>query len=245
MPIDLLTLGAAFLSGLLGSAHCLVMCGGVATSLSAAAAPARGARPALAVASALNAGRLAGYALAGALVGAFGTGLQRAFAAPAWQTGLRVALGTLLMLVALRTLGVGDRWNALAHLGTPVWKLIAPLRQRLVPARTLSSRLALGVLWGWLPCGLSASLLLAAWLEADALHGALVMAAFGAGTLPVMLPLTWSGARVSWRPRAGGTRYFAAAMIFVAGLLTAAAPWLSHVPVLHAALAALGCRSLP
>lgn len=46
------------------------------------------------------------------------------------------------------------------------------------------------MLWGWLPCGLSTTLLAAAWLQADALNGALTMAAFGLGTLPMMLPLT-------------------------------------------------------
>ena len=70
-------------------------------------------------------------------------------------------------------------------------------------------RLGLAVLWGWLPCGLSTTLLAAAWLQASALNGALTMAAFGLGTLPVMLPLTWSGARLGrwlqtrWRNAAG------------------------------------------
>ena len=80
----------------------------------------------------------------------------------------------------------------------------------MLPADTHARRLALGVLWGWLPCGLSTTLLAAAWLQADARNGALTMAAFGLGTLPVMLPLTWSGLRLKlwlqhgrWRIAAG------------------------------------------
>ena len=62
------------------------------------------------------------------------------------------------------------------------------------------------MLWGWLPCGLSATVLLAAWLQASAVHGALLMLAFGAGTLPAMVPLTWSGARIGPAPAAADRR---------------------------------------
>jgi sulfite exporter TauE/SafE len=242
VPLDLVTLGAAFMAGLMGSVHCMAMCGGIATGLSAASAGAGGMRPALASAFALNLGRVSGYALAGAVVGAFGGGLVRVAAAPAWQAAWRVALGVALMLIALRVAGAGDRWNLLGRLGAPAWRLLAPLQRRLLPARTWPRRVALGVLWGWLPCGLSSSLLFVAWLEADAAHGALVMLAFGAGTLPAMVPLTWSGARGS-AALAQRRRTFAL-LIFLAGLLTAGAPWLMQVPALHPLLAALGCRPL-
>ena len=102
------------------------------------------------------------------------------------------------------------------------------------------------MLWGWMPCGLSTTLLAAAWLQASAVHGALTMAAFGLGTLPVMLPLTWAGARMGQRLQRGAWRIARRrAGAAGAGLLTLAAPWLMQVPALHGALAALGCRSLP
>lgn len=242
MPIDLLTLGAAFLGGLMGSVHCMAMCGGIATGLSAASSVHAGGRPALDSALALNGGRVAGYALAGTLAGVLGGALVQAFDSRAWQVAWRVALGVALMLIALRIAGAGDRWNVLRRLGAPVWRALAPLQRRLVPARTWPRRVALGVLWGWLPCGLSSSLLFVAWLQADAMHGALVMLAFGAGTLPAMVPLTWSGARGT--SAIAGRRRAIAAAVFVAGLLTAAAPWLMQVPALHAMLAALGCRPI-
>jgi hypothetical protein len=84
--------------------------------------------------------------------------------------------------------------------------------------------------------------LTAAWLEADALHGALLMGAFGLGTLPLMTSLGWSGARLGLdTPR---WRTLGAVAIGTSGVLTIAAPWLVSLPMLHAALAALGCRSL-
>lgn len=244
MPIDLLTLMAAFLSGLMGSVHCLAMCGGIATGLGAASTIGPGARPALVAATTINLGRVSGYALAGAVVGGIGMGLGRVVNMLAWQTTLRVALGVVLMLVALRVAGVGDRWNALSRVSLPMWRWLAPLQRRLVPAHTLPRRWALGMLWGWLPCGLSGSLLLVAWLEAHVLHGALVMIAFGLGTLPAMLPLTFSGARMGRRFAGPGQRRLAAAAIFAAGLLTASAPWLMQIPALHSTLELLGCRSV-
>ena len=71
------------------------------------------------------------------------------------------------------------------------------------------------------------------------------MAAFGLGTAATMVPLTWSGARATaWLARPA-TRLLGAGLVLAAGLLTIAAPWLARVPALHAALEALGCRSLP
>src|SRR5690606_9078228 len=86
--------------------------------------------------------------------------------------------------------------------GIQAWRWLQPVRRLLIPANRSWKRLALGALWGWMPCGLSMGLLTVAWLQASAAGGALVMAAFGLGTLPVMLPLTWTGARlVRWLQR--------------------------------------------
>ena len=244
MPIDLLTLGAALLSGVIGSMHCIAMCGGIATSLHGFGTTRGEPGRALAAASVLNLGRVLGYALAGAVVGLLGIGLQQLTSVLAWQNVLRVALGILLMLIALRTFGIGDRWTFLGRIGAPIWQRLAPLRSRVLPANTWPRRLVLGMLWGWLPCGLSSSMLLVAWLEASPLHGALVMTAFGTGTLLTMIPLTWSGERVALLFAKRPARIGIATLIFCAGLLTALAPWLVHVPALHDALAALGCRSI-
>ncbi len=244
MPIDLLTLGAAWLSGLLGGLHCAAMCGGVAVGLAATAAPIGTARPSLAAASWINIGRVLGYVLAGALVGGLGAGLLGIVRIDGLATAMRMLLGLALVLVALRLYGVGGQPGWLARPGAVLWRRLAPLQRRLIPAHSTARRLALGMLWGWLPCGLSSSLLVVAWLEADALHGALVMASFGLGTLPTMLPLTWSGARLGGWLGQGGGRQAAASLVLVSGLLTLAAPWLTALPLVHDTLVLLGCRSL-
>ena len=240
MPIDWLIVGAAALSGLMGGVHCAAMCGGIATGFSAMG-PRGGWRYALEP----NLGRIGGYVLAGALAGGLGHGIV-AVAASEWLAfGLRMAVGLVLVVVAVRLLDRRGRFTRVRAPGTGLWQALRPLQRRLLPADSTGKRLALGMLWGWMPCGLSTTLLAAAWLQASAAHGALTMAAFGLGTLPVMVPLTWAGARLGQRLQRGGLRNAAGLMVVASGVLTLAAPWLLHVPALHGVLDALGCRSLP
>lgn len=244
MPVDLLTLSAAALAGLLGSVHCLLMCSGVATTLAAASGGGTG-RDAAAAAIALNLGRVLGYALAGALVAGLGAGAVQTIDIGQATWMLRLGVGGVLVLVGLRLLDGRDRLRALAGIGQRAWRLLQPLGRRLLPATTLPRRIALGALWGWLPCGLSWSLLLAALFTVDVVNGALTMAAFGLGTLPAVLPLTWGSARLARHLAAPGRRRWLGLAVVGAGLLTLAAPLLARVPALHGLLSALGCRTLP
>jgi sulfite exporter TauE/SafE len=239
MPIDWLTLGAALLSGLLGGVHCAAMCGGIATGFSATATghPAR-------IALEANLGRVGGYVIAGAIAGGLGHGIVEVARIEGLAMALRMLVGVVLVIVALRLFDRQGRLAFLSRPGNRLWLLLRPLQQRLLPANTRARRLGLALLWGWLPCGLSTTLLVAAWLQASAINGALTMAAFGLGTLPVMLPLTMSGARLG-RWLQTRWRNAAAALVLAAGVLTLTAPWLMRVPALHSLLAALGCGSLP
>jgi hypothetical protein len=72
----------------------------------------------------------------------------------------------------------------------------------------------------------------------------MTMLAFGIGTLPVMLPLTWSGARLGQWLQRKALRTAAGSIVMLAGVVTLAAPWLTRVPAVHAVLAGLGCRTL-
>ncbi len=244
MPLDLPILTAALLTGLLGSAHCLVMCSGVASGLAAASDAGTGRSAAIA-ASTLNLGRVLGYALAGAVVGGLGTRVLHWIDVEhaAWM--LRLGVGIVLILVGLRLLDGRDRLRAVGRLGQRIWQGLRPLTAMLIPATTTPRRLALGALWGWLPCGLSWTMLLAALFTVDAVHGALVMVAFGLGTLPAVLPLTWGSARLARRFGAAGARRSLALLVLGAGAVTVSAPWLATIPGLHGVLEALGCRTLP
>jgi hypothetical protein len=240
LPIDWLTIGAALVAGLLGSAHCAAMCGGIATGFSALSG-----RGDWLSALEANLGRIGGYTLAGAVAGGIGHGIVRVAQLDWLALGLRMLVGVVLIVLALRLLDRSGRRGLLSRPGAGVWPMLRPVQRRLLPADTHIKRIGLGMLWGWLPCGLSTTLLVAAWLQASAANGALTMAAFGLGTLPVMLPLTWSGARLGRWLEQPTRRNAAAGIVMLAGVVTLASPWLMQVPVLHDALSALGCHALP
>ncbi len=172
---------ALFLVGLLGGTHCVGMCGGIVGALSLGA-PARWGMH-----LAYNAGRIASYSLAGALAGALGG----ASLALDGQLPVRIALYFLanLMLVALGLYLTGFT-RALAfteRLGQFLWRHLQPLTRRYLPARTAAQAFPLGLLWGWLPCGLVYSALASALTAGSPGRGAGLMAAFGLGTLPNLL----------------------------------------------------------
>jgi len=179
---------AALLAGLAGSAHCLTMCGGIASALGMRArATAINPAGTLRVALTYQAGRLSGYTLSGLLVGLFGETLQRVLNLSNLIVPIRVASGVLLVLVALRVLFSWNALRSLEHLGAQFWRHLQPLIRHTSTLSDTSRAAAMGLLWGWLPCGLAYSMLLFAALSGDALRGGAIMLAFGIGTLPSML----------------------------------------------------------
>ncbi|WP_090324739.1 sulfite exporter TauE/SafE family protein [Duganella sp. CF517] len=149
---------------------------------------------------AYNAGRIGSYMLAGALAGGLAGGAQDL----AQLAGLQLGFYWLanLMLVALG-LYLMNAWRGLATLeraGRVLWQRaqpwMAPAMKTLMPADRPHQAFALGALWGWLPCGMVYSVLLTAMLSGSALGGALVMLAFGLGTLPMLTGLGLLGARL-------------------------------------------------
>jgi hypothetical protein len=172
---------ALFLIGLLGGTHCIGMCGGIVGALSMGA----GQRPSLHLA--YNAGRIASYGVAGAIAGALGG----ASLALSGQLPVRAVLFVLanLMLVALGIYLMGAT-RALAfteRFGQRLWRHVQPFSRRYLPARSVAQAFPLGLLWGWLPCGLVYSALVTALTSGSAVRGAGMMLAFGAGTLPNLL----------------------------------------------------------
>lgn len=172
---------ALFVVGLLGGTHCVGMCGGIVGALSMGA-PARWS-----MLFAYNAGRIISYAVAGAIAGALGAaslGLEG-------QVPVRLILYFLanLMLVALGLylLGVTRALAFTERAGQHLWRRLQPLTKRFLPATSFAQAFPLGLLWGWLPCGLVYSALASSLTAGSAGRGALLMLAFGLGTLPNLL----------------------------------------------------------
>jgi hypothetical protein len=221
------TLLAALVAGFAGSTHCLAMCGGIvgALGLSSRAAAERSGRT-LAYPLAYNLGRVASYTLAGALVGGIGAGMGELAGMARVRLALQLAAGLLLLLVGLRLLGGRRGFAWMDALGARLWRHLAPLLRYFMPVSTLPRAFGAGMLWGWLPCGMAYSLLGVAWLSADPVHGAAVMAAFGLGTLPALLAAAGAAARIGKLAGNSGWRAAAGLVIAGAGALTLCAPWL-------------------
>ena len=173
---------------------------GAAGASTAGAAASNGTAAALTRVLAYNTGRIASYMLAGAIAGGLAGGAQSLAGLAGVQLGFYWLAN--LMLVALG-LHLMNAWRGLAWLeqgGRLLWQraqpVIVPWMTTLLPVQKPQQALALGALWGWLPCGMVYSVLLTAMLSGDAFDGAAVMLAFGLGTLPMLVGLGLIGARV-------------------------------------------------
>jgi len=179
-----LVMVSVFSAGLLSGVHCAGMCGGIVGAVSMQLP--RNRMPVLYHLT-YNGGRLLSYAVAGVIVGALGkSGLILRGILPVQQ--MLFALASV-MLIAMGFYLAGI-WQGVRHIenaGGMLWKKIQPYSRGLLPADSLPKVFGLGVLWGWLPCGLVYTVLLSALAMGGALRGGLVMLAFGLGTLPNLL----------------------------------------------------------
>jgi len=250
---------AAWITGLVGSGHCLAMCGGVSLSLRAARNPpalnlaasemagATMAEPGVATVTtaadmaeagagvavisasgpvqhrvhfraphasaggfattfaksrelrgwlATHAGRVATYTLAGTLAGGLGSA---AWFAASWipvQAVLFTLFNLTLIWLGARLMGwQGARvFSGVSLLG--FWRRLSPWTRRFWPPLTVTRQLACGLAWGLVPCGFMYSVLALALWSGEWWHGALIMAAFGLGTLPTLGAFEWGGGRL-------------------------------------------------
>jgi sulfite exporter TauE/SafE len=127
--------------------------------------------------------------LAGAIMGALGSlSLLLNNALPV-QMVLYVAANLMLLAMGLYLLGVTRAAAFIEKAGNWLWQRIQPFSKRFLPVRSVRQAFPLGMLWGWLPCGLVYSVLVTALASGHAQSGALIMLAFGLGTLPNLLAI--------------------------------------------------------
>ncbi|MES2261257.1 MAG: sulfite exporter TauE/SafE family protein [Pseudomonadota bacterium] len=233
--MSLTTLLPPFLVGLAGSMHCVGMCGGIVGAMSAASPapvppPARAMasvipiRPLVARVSALrvlayNGGRVGSYMTAGALAGGLAAGAVRLTQLASLQLVFYWIAN--LMLVALG-LYLMDAWRGLLRLeaaGQHAWRRLMPLLKWLLPMDSAAKALALGALWGWLPCGMVYSVLMTALMSGSAFSGALVMLAFGLGTMPMLFGLGMAGAGLRRYAQGPGVRLACGLLVLGFGML--------------------------
>lgn len=174
------TLFALFLTGLFAGSHCLGMCGGLVTAMTLNL-PADSKRFPFILS--YNGGRIASYVIIGALLG----GLGQMIAVRPVQNVLYIIASLLLIGIGLHLAGLNSTVTLIEKIGQPIWQRLRPFMIKLLPVKTLPQALAVGALWGWLPCGLVYSVSVAALSSSSLVSGALCMLAFGLGTLPNLL----------------------------------------------------------
>lgn len=181
--ITLLTL---FLLGFFGGGHCVGMCGGLSSAFALQLPPGMN-RTGLIVL--LNLGRISSYVFIGLLVGAIGQ-VGISLDQTRWlQNGLYLSANLLLLFLGLYLAGISSLATRIESIGRPVWKRLNPLLNRLLPIQSVPACFGVGMLWGWLPCGLVYSASLYALGSGNALEGGLYMLAFALGTLPNLLAM--------------------------------------------------------
>ncbi len=223
-----LGLPAAVAMGFLGSPHCFGMCGGIAGAFDAALRKPRTGLGAARSHALLSLGRVGTYALLGAAAGALGLAAGDLVGARGgiW---LRIAFGLAMVGVGLH---VAAWWNGLAALeaiGASGWRRLAPLVRRVTPADRAWKVLALGALWGWLPCGLVYAALAGALGTGSGLAGATFMAGFGLGTLPMLVATGVFADRLRRLSNRTSTRRAAGALLVAFGVWTAGSALLALV----------------
>ena len=177
---------SALTLGLLGSLHCVSMCGGLQTLLNRPQAIRKPLENQYHLV-AMNLGRVTLYSLVGSLFGFVGAEIGTQLDVPGWSVLLRQIAALMIMLVGVQlVLNVERPLAFLEKAGYGLWQRIKPLLNRPTPIN-YSQSFRRGLVWGFLPCGLVYSVLAIAMVSGSATGGFLTMLGFGLGTLPAML----------------------------------------------------------
>ena len=181
-----ITFFTLFLLGFFGGTHCVGMCGGLSSAFALQLPPHLNR---LGLIVLLNLGRISSYVLIGLIVGLVGQ-IGISLDDTRWlQNGLYVAANVLLLLLGLYLAGLSTAATQIERIGRPIWKRLNPILNRLLPIKSVPACFGVGMLWGWLPCGLVYSASLYALGSGSAVQGGLYMLAFALGTLPHLLAM--------------------------------------------------------
>ena len=175
---------SALLMGLIGSTHCIGMCGGIISTLSTNFSGREQAHPFL-IQLFYNLGRISTYAFIGFLIGLFSSQMMDLLPNPR-AVSMKIT-AVFFILLGLYVSQLVNSFRFLEAAGQKLWIHIEPFGRKYLPASNAFNAWKLGLIWGWLPCGLVYSALALAMTQVHPVHSATIMAVFGLGTLPTLL----------------------------------------------------------
>ena len=229
--------------GLISSLHCVQMCGPLVVSYSLTLGQ-RGARTQALAHLSYNLGRVATYALLGAVAGLTGQTLGLMGRLAGTENIVAIACGALMVVAGLLMLDLLPHkflraYDPLAYTS----RFLRPLGTR-ISSPTVGSKFVLGLMLGFLPCGLIYAALLKAMATGTALAGSLTMTAFGLGTVGALMAIGMFSSAFSLkfaRLNAGGwgSRVTAISVALLGAFLV----WRGVMPMLAAhAIGAASCH---
>ncbi|MFQ5769609.1 MAG: sulfite exporter TauE/SafE family protein [bacterium] len=226
-----------FLMWLLGSAHCIGMCGPIvlAYSIPLKAASGRKQPDSFFIANQLmahvtyNSGRVLMWVFLGMTLATIG-GIINSLAQI--ENIMAIVGGTLILLLGIEKLGLLPRFRFGDNNGHRIFRFYQRAFQLLITETSLNGKLALGLLNGLLPCGFSYALLVKAAVAGSALKGGLVMFSFGSGTVPALLLTGLLATKISDKFRRWGEG-IAVAIVLLLGIVLILRGFGYHFPILH------------
>ena len=230
---------SAFILGLLGSFHCVGMCGPIAFMLPV---DRNNTFKKVTQISLYHIGRLLSYSIMGLVFGLIGKGLNLF----GFQQQLSIIIGVVMIIVILIPYKTFNKYN----ISKPIYKVISKVKSALGSAlkkKTSDTFLTIGFLNGFLPCGLVYMAIFGAIAGGNAAEGSLYMAFFGLGTIPLMTTAIYfsnflKGAMRQKIQKAIPVFVVLIGVLFILRGLGLGIPYLSPAPVSDMVTGAMNCH---
>jgi len=230
---------SAFILGLLGSLHCVGMCGPIAFMLPVDRS---NSIKKISQISSYHIGRLIAYGLIGLVFGILG----KSFYLFGVQQQLSIAIGIIMIIIILIPYKSISKYN----LSKPIHKIIAKVKSSLGKAlkkKTADTFITIGFLNGFLPCGLVYMAVFGAIATGGLLEGSIYMILFGLGTVPLMTSAIYLGKFLNQSikqriQKAIPVFVVLIGVLFILRGLGLGIPYISPAPVVEMASSAIECH---
>ena len=230
---------SAFILGLLGSLHCVGMCGPIAFMLPVDRSNSFKKVSQIAI---YHFGRLLSYSLIGLVFGLLG----KSFYLFGIQQQLSIIIGILMIIIVILPHKVIGKYN----LSKPLYRIISKVKSSLGKAlkkKTADTFLTIGFLNGFLPCGLVYMAVFGSIATGSLLEGSLYMILFGLGTIPLMTTAIYLGkflnSTIKQRiQKAIPVFVVVIGVLFILRGLGLGIPYISPAPILETAASAIECH---